>query len=118
MPSPSQQIVVPWGGAVARNAGDWPLASRHARWTVHPFGLWDDPADDERGKAWARATCNDLKPYSTGDVYLNFIGDEGEDRVQAGFGEEYDRLAAVKAEWDPDNVFRQNHNVKPLSAAA
>ena len=88
VPSPSQQIVVPWGGAVARNAGDWPLASRHALWTVHPFGLWSDPADDERGKGWARATCDDMKPYATGDVYLNFIGDEGEERVQAGFGGE------------------------------
>ena len=118
VPSPSQQIVVPWGGAVIRNAGDWPLASRHALWTVHPFGLWSDPADDERGKGWARATCDDMKPYATGDVYLNFTGDEGEERVQAGFGGSYERLAAVKAEWDPDNIFRQNHNVKPLSAAA
>ncbi len=117
VPSPSQQIIVPWGGAVTRNAADWPLASRHARWTVHPFGLWEDPADDERGKSWARATCADLRSYATGGVYLNFTGDEGEDRIQAGFGEHYDRLAAVKAEWDPDNVFRQNHNVKPLPAA-
>jgi FAD/FMN-containing dehydrogenase len=118
VPSPSQHIALPWGGAVARNAGDWPLTSRHARWTVHPFGLWDDPADDERGKAWARAMCSDLKPYATGGVYLNFIGNEGEERIHAGFGDEYDRLAAVKAEWDPDNVFRQNHNVKPVAQAA
>jgi FAD/FMN-containing dehydrogenase len=118
VPSPSQQIALPWGGAVARNAGDWPLASRWARWTVHPFGLWEDSADDERGKAWARGTCGDLKSYATGGVYLNFVGDEGEDRIQAGFGDEYDRLAAVKAEWDPDNVFRQNHNVKPMAEAA
>jgi FAD/FMN-containing dehydrogenase len=118
VPSPSQHIALPWGGAVARNAGGWPLTSRHARWTVHPFGLWDDPADDERGKAWARGMCSDLRPYATGGVYLNFIGDEGEDRVHAGFGDEYERIAAVKAEWDPDNVFRQNHNVKPVVEAA
>ena len=118
VPSPSQQIAIPWGGAVARNAADWPLASRRARWTVHPFGLWDDAADDERGKAWARATCADLKSYATGGVYLNFTGDEGDERVQAGFGDDYDRLAAVKAEWDPDNVFRQNHNVKPVAQAS
>jgi FAD/FMN-containing dehydrogenase len=117
VPSPSQQIAVPWGGAVARNAGDWPIASRHARWTVHPFGLWDDPDDDERGRAWARATCSDVRPYATGSVYLNFTGDEGEDRIRAGFGDQYDRVAAVKAEWDPDNVFRQNHNVKPVAEA-
>ncbi len=118
VPSPSQQIALPWGGAVARNAQDWPLASRHARWTMHPFGLWDDAADDERGRAWARAACADLKSYATGDVYLNFTGDEGEDRVQAGFGGNYDRLAAVKAEWDSENVFRQNHNVRPVAEAA
>jgi FAD/FMN-containing dehydrogenase len=118
VPSPSQQIALPWGGAVARNPNDWPVPSRHARWTVHPFGLWPDSADDEQGKTWARATCGDLKSYATGEVYLNFIGDEGEGRVQAGYGDKYDRLAAVKAEWDPDNVFRQNHNVKPLAEAA
>jgi FAD/FMN-containing dehydrogenase len=118
VPSPSQQIALPWGGAVARNAGDWPLTSRHARWTVHPFGLWDDSAHDERAKAWARATCADVKSYATGDVYLNFTGDEGEERIQAGFGDRYDRLAAVKAEWDPENVFRQNHNLKPVAEAA
>jgi len=59
-----------------------------------------------------------MKSYATGDVYLNFTGDEGEGRIHAGFGDEYDRLAAAKAEWDPDNVFRQNHNVKPLAEAA
>ena len=118
VPSPSQQIAIPWGGAVARNAANGPLTSRQAGWTVHPFGLWDKSSDDERGKAWARATCADLKSYATGSVYLNFIGDEGEDRIQAGFGDEYDRLAAVKAEWDPDNVFRQNHNVQPRAEAA
>ena len=47
-------------------------------------------------------------------MYLNFIGDEGQDRLVAGFGRgNYDRLAAVKAAWDPDNVFRLNHNVAP-----
>jgi FAD/FMN-containing dehydrogenase len=117
VPSPSQQIALPWGGAVARNGNDWPLASRRARWTVHPFGLREDPADDERAKTWARATCSDMKPYATGDLYLNFTGDEGDGRVHAGFGEHYSRLAAVKAEWDPDNVFRLNHNVKPLAKA-
>lgn len=58
-----------------------------------------------------------MKPFATGAVYLNFIGDEGEDRVRAGYGESYDRLAAVKAEYDPDNVFHRHHAIQPLSAA-
>jgi FAD/FMN-containing dehydrogenase len=81
---------------------------------VHPFGLWTDAADDERGIEWARNVCADLKPWSTGAVYLNFIGNEGHDRVVAGFGQEnYDRLARVKAEFDPGNVFHLNHNILP-----
>jgi FAD/FMN-containing dehydrogenase len=59
-----------------------------------------------------------MKPFATGAVYLNFIGDEGEDRIVAGYGEDnYARLAAVKAEFDPDNVFHLHHNIKPLAAA-
>jgi len=119
VPSPSQHAFIPWGGAVARNAGEWPVADRDAAYVVHPFGVWDDPADDERGIAWARAVCADMRPWATGGVYLNFVGDEGEDRVVAGYGGRaiYDRLAAVKAEFDPENVFHLNHNVRPLAVA-
>jgi len=54
-----------------------------------------------------------MRPWATGDVYLNFIGDEGEDRLAAAYGPHYQRLARVKAEHDPDNVFHVNHNIKP-----
>jgi FAD/FMN-containing dehydrogenase len=118
VPSSSQQHVLPWGGAVARQSGDWPLPHRRAAWVVHPFGMWEDPADDQRGIAWSKALCADMKPFATGDVYLNFIGDEGESRVVAGFGpENYKRLAAIKAEYDPENVFRLNHNIKPTTSS-
>ncbi|MGH3742796.1 MAG: FAD-binding oxidoreductase, partial [Micromonosporaceae bacterium] len=113
VPSPSQQALLPWGGAVARG-GMSALADRQAKWAVHPLGLWEDAADDTRGIAWARNLNADMKPYATGAVYLNFIGDEGAERVVAGFGRDnYRRLAAIKAEWDPENVFRQNHNIAP-----
>lgn len=114
VPSPSQHVVFPQGGLAARQGHEWPLPFRDAPWTVHPFGLWEDPADDERARRWARDVCADMRPWSTGAVYLNFIGDEGEDRVTAGFGSaSYQRLAAVKAEHDPGNVFHRNHNIKP-----
>ena len=55
-------------------------------------------------------------PWSTGGTYLNFIGDEGPDKVRAGFGAAYERLARVKADWDPDNGFRGNQNIRPAQA--
>ena len=113
-PSPSQQAIVPWGGAVRRGAEKWPQPHRQAAWVVHPFGLWSDPADDTRGIRWARDVCSDLQEWSTGYVYLNFIGNEGQNRVIAGFGQEnYNRLSRVKCEYDPENVFHLNQNIEP-----
>ncbi|MFI7063870.1 FAD-binding oxidoreductase [Kribbella sp. NPDC050124] len=114
VPSPSQQITIPWGGAVLRGADEWPLPYRKAAWVVHPFGLWSDPADDARGRQWSRDLCADMKEWATGYVYLNFIGNEGQDRVIAGFGQEnYERLSKVKCEFDPENVFHLNQNILP-----
>ena len=100
--------MVSWGGAVARVGQDAsPLSARDARFVVHPFGMWEDPADDAANIEWARGFRDDLAAFSTGAVYLNFVGDEGEARVRAGYGPgSYERLAWVKAVWDPDNVFR------------
>jgi FAD/FMN-containing dehydrogenase len=113
-PSPSQQAIVPWGGAVQRAADTWPQPHRRAAWVVHPFGLWSDPADDARGIRWARDLCSDVAEWATGYVYLNFIGNEGQNRVIAGFGQEnYERLARVKCQYDPENVFHLNQNIEP-----
>jgi FAD/FMN-containing dehydrogenase len=117
-PSPSQHILFPLGGAVARGASESPLAFREAPWAVHPLGLWEDPGQDEQAVRWARGTCEAMKPYSVGATYLNFLGDEGEDRIVSGYGREnYDRLAKVKAEFDPDAVFHLHHPIRPLAAA-
>jgi FAD/FMN-containing dehydrogenase len=114
VPSPSQHGIIPLGGVVARTADDWPMPSRAAPWVVHPLGLWESPADDERAIAWARGLRSAVAPWSTGAVYLNFVGDEGAERVVAGVGREnYDRLAKIKAEYDPDNLFHMNHNIAP-----
>jgi FAD/FMN-containing dehydrogenase len=114
-PGPAQVFIVSWGGAVARvSEEDSPLSGRDAAFVVHPFALWEDPADDGRMIAWARAFREDLRPFATGDVYLNFIGDEGRARVRAGYGaRSYERLARVKAEWDPDDVFHASGHVAP-----
>jgi FAD/FMN-containing dehydrogenase len=116
----SQQLLLPWGGAVAQIPEfATPLANRSVRWLAHPFAIWPDPADTEANIAWARALRRDIAGYVTGGIYLNFIGNEGPDRVRAAYGEaNYGRLAAVKAEWDPDNVFRGNQNIIPAGLSA
>jgi FAD/FMN-containing dehydrogenase len=118
--SPSQLFIVPWGGAVGRvGQEDSPIAGRDTAFVVHPLLLWEDAADDERMIALGHAYREDLRPYATGDTYLNFLGDEGTGRVKAGFGaRNYQRLARVKAEWDPQNLFHGNQNIRPLAAAA
>jgi hypothetical protein len=114
----SQLFMVSWGGAVARVGQDAsPLSARDARFVVHPFGMWEDPAGDAANIEWARAFRDDLAAFSTGAVYLNFAGDEGQERVRAGYGPgSYERLAWIKAVWDPDNLFRASGNVPPPTA--
>lgn len=111
----AQQILVPWGGAIARVPDDaTPLTKRNVSWITHPFAMWEHAADSDKNIEWARSFRRDIARFASGGVYLNFIGDEGEDRVRAAFGDEkYRRLAAVKGEWDPNNVFRGNQNIKP-----
>ncbi|MGW6569498.1 FAD-binding oxidoreductase [Streptomyces sp. NPDC054975] len=116
LPTATQHVLFMMGGAVANAPADHPIPWRSSPWAVHPFATWEDPADDERARQWVRDVRADVRPWSTGAVYLNFIGSEGEDRVVSGFGaENYRRLAAVKAAYDPDNVFRFNHNITPAA---
>jgi FAD/FMN-containing dehydrogenase len=108
----TQSLLLPWGGEVARRT-DTPLAKREAKWVVHPFCVWDGAERDEEHLSWGRAGRDVLAPWATGGVYLNFVGDEGQERVRAAFGDAYERLAAVKAQYDPDNLFSGNQNIRP-----
>jgi FAD/FMN-containing dehydrogenase len=76
--------------------------------------MWPDPAASEQNIAYTRAVAGAMKPWTTGRAYLNFIGDEGKDRVEAAFGrEKYARLQSLKDTWDPGNLFRHNQNIPP-----
>ncbi|WP_306327018.1 FAD-binding oxidoreductase [Streptomyces venezuelae] len=117
MPTATQHVLFPLGGAVAAGAGPYPQPWRTAPWGVHPFATWEDPAMDGPAIRWVKDVRADARPWSIDAVYLNFTGAEGEQRVVDSFGEEnYRRLAAVKAAYDPDNVFRHNHNITPSAA--
>ena len=114
IPGPmTQSLLVPWGGEVARHAAGSAMAKRDAAWCVHPFCMWEEARRDVAEIGWGRRVRREFAPWATGGTYLNFIGDEGEERVRAAFGGGYDRLAAIKAEYDPENVFASNQNIKP-----
>lgn len=111
----TQQLLLPWGGAVARVPEDaTPMTRRSTSWLTHPFAVWEDPAQDDEAIEWARAFRRDIAHHANGGIYLNFIGNEGQDRVKAAYGEaKYARLQAIKSEWDPENTFRGNQNILP-----
>jgi FAD/FMN-containing dehydrogenase len=76
--------------------------------------VWEKEADDARNIEWARGFRRDIAAYANGGVYLNFVGNEGQDRIRAAYGDaKYERLSRLKAEWDPNNVFRGNQNIEP-----
>lgn len=118
-PTPSMSFIVPWGGAVARAGEDeTPMTQRDASWVVHPYASVERPDEVEGAIAWARGFREEIRRYASGGLYLNFVAeDEGEWGVRAAFGEyKYDRLAAIKSRYDPENVFRGNHNITPMRA--
>ncbi len=119
-PSPMSQILlIPGGGAIARAPGDrMAFGQRQAPFNLHVLSKWELPRDDDANIAWARELGAAMKPFTTGRTYLNFIGDEGADRVRAAFSPEaYARLQAVKDRYDPQNLFRLNQNIRPSAAA-
>ncbi len=104
------------GGAIARvPVSNSPYGNRDAAFDCFPVAIWDDPADDEANMHWARELWGAVRPYSTGGVYANNLGEEGEDRVRDAYGENYARLVALKNKYDPTNFFRLNQNIKPTA---
>jgi FAD/FMN-containing dehydrogenase len=102
------------GGAIARVPSDaTAYANRDASYDCFPAAIWDRPEEDAAHMNWARAVWSALQPFSTGGVYANNLGDEGEQRVKAAYGDNFERLAEVKSRYDPKNLFRGNQNVHP-----
>ncbi len=88
------------------------FAHRHEQWDCVLLTQWDRPEDDDRCIEWTRAVHARLAPYLERDVYVNDLGGDESDRVRAAYGANFERLAAVKARYDPDNFFRWNQNVR------
>jgi FAD/FMN-containing dehydrogenase len=114
----SQAIMFRHGGQVARiDPGESAFRHRDAAYMYHPVGAWTDPARTDEHLEWVFRAGEALEPYGTGGVYLNFTTEREDDAVRAGYDDEagFAKLVAVKDAWDPDNVFRFNHNIKPSS---
>lgn len=106
----------PIDGAVQRVGRDetaW--NSRDATWSMVIAGIDPDPAKAEAITAWAKAYWEAVHPYTAGGAYVNFMMEEGEERIQATYGENYQRLADVKKQYDPTNLFRVNQNIIPAA---
>jgi FAD/FMN-containing dehydrogenase len=86
---------------------------REAKYSMVIAGIDPDPANNEKMTDWAQEYGNALHPYSAGGAYINFMMDEGVDRIQATYRSNYKRLAAIKAKYDPANLFRVNQNIRP-----
>jgi FAD/FMN-containing dehydrogenase len=102
------------GGAIAKVP---PMATayanRKAAYDSFPVSIWTEPAADQANISWAREMYAALQPFAMDGVYVNNLGDEGDDRVKAAYGENYTRLVALKRKYDPDNLFRLNQNIRP-----
>jgi hypothetical protein len=102
------------GGMCGRLSTDATPLSRGAPFNYQAVSIWEDPTEVDRHVAWARRTWRALAPFTVPGVALNFTSDTGLERVRSTFGEEkFRRLVAIKEQWDPENVFRNNQNIPP-----
>jgi FAD/FMN-containing dehydrogenase len=117
-PSPQSLIVIRHlGGAMNRvGAAETAFGERSALYNLSLDTGWTDPADTANNIAWTRAVWDQASQHTSKGVYLNFPGflEEGDALLQRAYGENYDRLVALKTKYDPDNLFRLHQNIKPL----
>jgi FAD/FMN-containing dehydrogenase len=110
----STMHLYPIDGAAGRvKNGATPWAYRDAKFAQVIVGVDPDPAKKDAISSWAKDYWTAVHPYSAGGAYVNFMMDEGEDRVRATYGKNYARLAKIKKRYDPANLFRVNQNIKP-----
>ena len=117
LPSPQCEIFI---GLIAGAANRIPANAmayghRDTKFVLNVHGRWDESTEDQRCIAWARAFFQATAPYASAGAYVNFMTGDETDRVATAYGTNYDRLAQIKKQYDPDNVFHLNQNIKPAS---
>ncbi|HEU4758842.1 MAG TPA: FAD-binding oxidoreductase [Dehalococcoidia bacterium] len=107
----------PISGAAGRvGKNDTAFSYREAQYSLVIAAVYPDPADTAKNMQWVRDYWSALHPYSSGGAYVNFMMDEGEDRIMASYRDNYDRLVTVKKKYDPTNLFHMNQNINPNGA--
>jgi FAD/FMN-containing dehydrogenase len=120
VPSPLSSILFfPIHGAASRVAADATAYPHRGGVHMGLYSLWNDPSQNAPNIAWVREVWDAIQPFVPGGVYVNELGDdEGDDRVQQAYSANYDRLARIKATYDPQNLFHLNANIKPVAVGA
>jgi FAD/FMN-containing dehydrogenase len=115
MPTPQSTIhLYPLSGAPMRLSNeDTAWAYRDAGWVQVTVGVDPDPAKADELRDWTVEYWEALHPYSMGGAYVNMMMEEGQDRVRASYRDNYERLAQIKAKYDPENLFHVNQNIRP-----
>jgi hypothetical protein len=112
----SSMHIYPVGGAASRvGPHETAFSYRDANWSSVIVGVDPDPAKAPEITAWTKETWEALHPHSAGGAYVNFMMDEGQERVRATYRDNYQRLAQVKGRYDPTNLFRVNQNIRPTT---
>jgi hypothetical protein len=104
------------GAAHDAASSDTAWSYRDATWATVYAGVDPDPANKEAIRSWSVDYFDALHPHSAGGAYVNMMMDEGQERVKASYRDNYDRLARIKARYDPGNLFRVNQNIEPAPA--
>ncbi|MFO1153273.1 MAG: FAD-binding oxidoreductase [Rhodospirillales bacterium] len=117
LPTPECEIFIAHlGGVAGRVAADaTAYPHRNARFILNVHTRWREAAEDDACIDWARSFFDATAPHATGGVYVNFLTADEQDRVRAAYGANYDRLASLKAKYDPGNLFQVNFNVRPAA---
>ncbi|MGA5038917.1 FAD-binding oxidoreductase [Streptomyces capoamus] len=101
------------GGVMAQLPPEATAFPHREGYLVSVLSQWEDESEDEQNIRWTQDVYERVLPYTTGGVYVNHLGDDGPQRVGDAYGVNYPRLRALKAQYDPENVFRVNHNILP-----
>ncbi len=119
LPGPECEIFIPQlDGALGEVAvTDTAYAGRNANFVMNIHGRWQDTADDDRMREWARGVFHDTTPFATGGGYVNFLTEDEDARVDSAYGQNYTRLQELKRQYDTDNLFRINQNIVPAMLA-